>query len=117
MSVKIRLSRAGKKGVPFHKVVVTDSRKKRDGAIIENIGTYDGLNAKIVLFNEPSYLNWISKGAQPTDSAKKVYRLYKKTTTPVAADELVSKQKKPTKKMQAPTTDVQTTAVAAESKE
>lgn len=113
--VKIRLSRAGKKSVPFHTIVVTDSRKKRDGAIIENIGTYDGLNAKIVLFNEPSYLNWISKGAQPTDSAKKVYRLYKKTTTPV--EESVAKPKKTAKKQVKASAPAQTTQVAAESKE
>jgi small subunit ribosomal protein S16 len=112
--VKIRLSRAGKKSVPFHTVVVTDSRKKRDGAIIENIGTYDGLNAKIVLFNEPSYLNWISKGAQPTDSAKKVYKLYKKTITPV--EESVVKPKKATKKA-AKASQEHTASVAAESKE
>lgn len=112
--VKIRLSRAGKKSVPFHTVVVTDSRKKRDGAIIENIGTYDGLNAKIVLFNEQSYLNWLSKGAQPTDSAKKVYRLYKKTMAPV--EEPVAKTKRASKKsVKAP--QEQLTAVAAESQE
>jgi small subunit ribosomal protein S16 len=80
MAVKIRLSRAGKKSVPFHTIVVADSRKKRDGAIIENIGTYDGLNTKIVLFKEDRYLNWIAKGALPTDSAKRIYKLYKKST-------------------------------------
>jgi small subunit ribosomal protein S16 len=80
MAVKISLSRAGKKSVPFHTIVVADSRKKRDGAIIENIGTYDGLNTKIVLFKEDRYLDWVAKGALPTDSAKRIYKLYKKST-------------------------------------
>ena len=115
MAVKIRLSRIGTTNRPFYRLVAVDSRKKRDGAIIENIGTYDGLNAKIVLFNEPSYLNWISKGAQPTDSAKKVYRLYKKTTTPV--EESVAKPKRASKKPVKASEQEQTTQVAAESKE
>jgi small subunit ribosomal protein S16 len=119
MAVKIRLSRAGKKGVPFHTVVVTDSRKKRDGAIIENIGTYDGLNGKIILFNEQSYLHWISKGAQPTDSAKKVYKLHKKTSNPAPTQEPVAKPKKTTTKKQAQssTVDAQPASMAAEAKE
>jgi small subunit ribosomal protein S16 len=119
MAVKIRLSRAGKKGVPFHTVVVADSRKKRDGAIIENIGTYDGLNGKIVLFNEESYLHWISKGAQPTDSAKKVYKLHKKTGSPTPSQEPVIKPKKMATKKQAQssTVDAQSASVAAEAKE
>ncbi len=101
MAVKIRLSRAGKKKVPFHTLVVADSRKKRDGAIIENIGTYDGLNAKIVSFNEASYLAWIGKGAQPTDSAKKIYRLYKNAAQPTADKAPAAAPKRASKKQPA----------------
>ncbi len=118
MAVKIRLSRAGKKSAPFHTIVVADSRKKRDGAIIEKIGTVDGLNAKIVLFNEESYLKWISKGAQPTDSAKKIYNTYKRAAAQAATPEPVVKAKRTTKKqVQAVTTSAQDASVAAESKE
>lgn len=78
MAVKIRLSRIGKKKVPFFRVIAIDERKKRDGAFLENIGTYDVLNGQVVIFNEERYNDWISKGAVPTDSAKKVYRLFKK---------------------------------------
>lgn len=81
MAVKIRLSRAGKKKVPFHRIVVVDGRDKRDGAALETLGTYDGLNATLVNFNEGGYLAWIAKGAQPTDSAKKLYRLFKKSAS------------------------------------
>lgn len=78
MPVKIRLSRVGKKHTPFYRVVAVDSRKKRDGASLAIIGTYDPLKTSIIKFDEETYTNWIKKGAQPTDSAKKVYRLFKK---------------------------------------
>ena len=103
MAVRIRLSRIGKKKAPFHTVVVTDSRKKRDGAIIENIGTYDGLNARVVLFNEPSYAKWVACGAQPTDSVKKIYKLYKASgaatvqSVPVEAPQAKPKGRAPKK--------------------
>lgn len=78
MPVKIRLSRIGKKSIPFFRLVAVDSRKKRDGAYLANIGTYDALNGEIVQFHEKIYQEWITKGAQPTDSAKKIFKLYKK---------------------------------------
>jgi len=79
MAVKIRLSRIGRKHVPFYRVVAVDSRKKRDGAFLDDIGTYDGLNTKIVRFNEELYKKWLGLGAVPTDTARRVYRLFKKT--------------------------------------
>lgn len=79
MSVKIRLSRAGKKHEPFHRVVVMDSRQKRNGAEIANIGTVDALKGTVVRFDLTLYDAWIKKGAQPTDSAKKLYKLAKRT--------------------------------------
>lgn len=78
MAVRIRLTRVGKKHAPFYRVVATDSRNKRDGAALETIGTYDALKGNVVQFHEELYNAWISKGAQPTDSAKKVYKLFKK---------------------------------------
>lgn len=78
MAVKIRLSRIGKKHVPFFRVVAVDERKKRDGAFLANIGTYDALNGKIVVFHEDKYKEWLGKGAQPSDSAKRIYKLFKK---------------------------------------
>lgn len=78
MSVKIRLSRIGKKQEPFFRIVAIDSRKKRDGAYLQDLGTYDVLNKTIVTFDETGYQNWLSKGAQPSDSTLKIYRLFKK---------------------------------------
>jgi small subunit ribosomal protein S16 len=77
MSVKIRLSRIGKKKEPFFRIIAVDTRSKRDGKYLANIGTYDVLNSTIVTFHENVYDEWIAKGALPTDSAKKIYHMYK----------------------------------------
>lgn len=79
MAVRIRLSRIGRKKTPFYSLVAIDSRSKRDGAFLSNIGTYDGLKGTVVNFNEDVYKDWVSKGAIPSDSAKKIYRTYKRS--------------------------------------
>jgi small subunit ribosomal protein S16 len=79
MAVRIRLSRIGRKKTPFYSLVAIDSRSKRDGAFLSNIGTYDGLKGTVVNFNEEVYKDWVSKGAIPSDSAKKIYRTYKRS--------------------------------------
>jgi len=79
MAVKIRLSRIGRKHVPFYRIVAVDSRKKRDGECLDDIGTYDGINTKVVRFNEEIYKKWLGLGAVPSDTARKVYRLFKKS--------------------------------------
>jgi small subunit ribosomal protein S16 len=78
MPVKIRLSRIGKKHAPFYRVVALDGREKRDGKFLANIGTYDALKGNIVTFDAVLYDEWVSKGAQPTDSARRLYKLNKK---------------------------------------
>jgi small subunit ribosomal protein S16 len=78
MAVKIRLSRIGRKKTPFYNLVAIDSRSKRDGAFLSDLGTYDGLKGVVVQFKEELYKDWIAKGAIPSDSAKKVYRTYKR---------------------------------------
>ena len=78
MPVVIRLSRKGTKHVPYFRVVVVDSRKKCSGEVLETIGTYDALKASLVTFKSERYDAWVQVGAQPSDTAKKLYRLYKK---------------------------------------
>ena len=71
--VKIRLSRLGAHKRPFYRVVIADSRARRNGPFIEIIGTYDPLK-------EPSEVKldvdkakyWLQRGAQPTDIVKKL---------------------------------------------
>jgi small subunit ribosomal protein S16 len=73
VAVKIRLMRVGKKKQPTYRVVVADARSPRDGRIIETIGHYGPRQ-------EPSYvdidadraLDWLRKGAQPTEQAQKL---------------------------------------------
>jgi len=77
MSVKIRFSRVGKKHAPFFRIVAVDSREKRDGAYLENLGTYDPLKGKIIDINVEGINAWVAKGAVLTDSVK---RLFKKHT-------------------------------------
>ena len=93
MAVRIRLSRIGKKKEPFFRLVAVDSRSKRDGQYLANIGTYDAINSTIVSFNEGVYDEWVAKGALPTDSAKKIYRLYKRASKKAEVVKDVSKAK------------------------
>ena len=71
MAVKIRLRRLGAKKAPFYRVVVADSRFPRDGRFIEEIGYYDPTkNPADVKIDAEKAKQWISNGAQPTDSVK-----------------------------------------------
>ena len=83
MSVKIRLQRHGKKGKPFFHIVVADARARRDGRMIEKIGTYNPVaNPAIIELDVDLAVSWLNKGAQPTDTARAIlsYKgaLYKK---------------------------------------
>jgi small subunit ribosomal protein S16 len=67
MSVAIRLQRQGTKKRPFYKVIITDSRKRRDGAFIEKIGHYNPLLEKADFdVDKERFDYWVSKGAQPS---------------------------------------------------
>lgn len=73
MAVKIRLTRMGAKKAPYYRLVVADSRNPRDGKVIENLGTYNPLkNPAEIKVNEDSAIEWLKKGAIPTDTAKNI---------------------------------------------
>ncbi len=75
MAVKIRLARAGAKKKPFYQIVVADGRNKRDGRFIENVGTYDpNQDPASINFEETMALEWLVKGAQPTDTVKQILK-------------------------------------------
>jgi len=67
--VKIRLRRMGMKRTPHYRVVVINSREKREGRPIEELGFYNPKTKEMKL-NKESALEWIKKGAQPTDTVK-----------------------------------------------
>lgn len=73
MSVKIRLQRGGSRHKPVYRLVVADSRAKRDGRFVEVVGTYDPKNkidARQVKVDLERTQYWIGVGAQPTDTAR-----------------------------------------------
>jgi small subunit ribosomal protein S16 len=71
--VKIRLSRLGAHKKPFYRIVVTDSRARRDGPFIEILGTYNPMKEPSeIKLNGEKVKHWLQRGAQPTDKAKKL---------------------------------------------
>ena len=69
--VRIRLRRLGAKGHPFYRIVVADQRAARDGAFIEQLGTYDPMqDPPAVTLAEESALKWLRNGAQPSDAVR-----------------------------------------------
>ena len=76
MAVKIRLKRLGKIRVPQYRIVVVDSRKKRDGRVLEEIGKYHPKE-------EPSFIEvtsdraqyWLGVGAQPTEAVEAILKV------------------------------------------
>jgi small subunit ribosomal protein S16 len=73
MAVKLRLKRIGAKKRPFYRVIVSDSREKRDGNFIELIGTFSPLNEKKYEIDETLALKWLKTGAIPTDTVKNIF--------------------------------------------
>lgn len=75
MAVKIRLRRMGAKKAPFYRIVVADSRYPRDGRFIEEVGYYDPTkNPSVVKVDAEKVKAWISNGAQPTDTVKRLLK-------------------------------------------
>ncbi len=75
--VKIRLSRKGKKNAPFYHIVAVDENKKRDGAVLDKISTYNpaAKNAKDkIKYDTELYTAWIKKGAQPSETVARLIK-------------------------------------------
>lgn len=73
--LKIKLSRTGKKNQPSYRFVVQEARTKRDGRVIEILGHYLPLQSPgIIKLMRDRYQYWISRGAQPTDTVKHLYK-------------------------------------------
>ncbi|MDR0482590.1 MAG: 30S ribosomal protein S16 [Cellulomonadaceae bacterium] len=76
MAVKIRLKRLGKKRAPYYRIVIADSRAKRDGSVIEEVGKYHPTE-------EPSFIEvdseriqyWLGVGAQPTEQVAVILKI------------------------------------------
>ena len=75
MATKIRLKRIGRRNRPFYRMVVMDSRSRRDGAAIEELGWYNPIDVEHSFsLNEERIIHWLKDGAQTTDAAHKLIR-------------------------------------------
>lgn len=75
MSVKIKLSRIGKKNAPQYRIVVMEESKRRDGKYIENIGFYNPVaNPHILEVDKEKLTSWMKKGAQMSDGVAKLLK-------------------------------------------
>jgi small subunit ribosomal protein S16 len=75
LAVKIRLKRSGMPKQPTYRVVVCDSRKPRDGEVLENIGYYAPYKQdKPLDIDIELYQGWLNRGAQPTEAVKRLIK-------------------------------------------
>jgi small subunit ribosomal protein S16 len=75
MAVRIRLTRVGATKQPTYRVVVADSRSARDSRSIETIGHYNPRTEPVeVNIDEERARQWLSKGAQPSDTVARLFR-------------------------------------------
>jgi len=73
MAVTIRLMRQGKKGTPHYRIVAVDHRKKRNGAYLDNLGTYNPLTSPAALaIDEKKLSQWLEKGAMVSEGMNKI---------------------------------------------
>ena len=99
MAVKLRLKRMGAKQKPFYRIVAADSRSPRDGRFIETVGTYNPIkNPQEININEEKALSWLSKGAEPTDTVRSLFK--EVGITKKFADSKKKTAKKETKKVE-----------------
>lgn len=103
MSVRIRLTRAGRKKVPHYRIVVMDSRNRRDGAYLDHLGVYHP-NQQPAQFevNEAKALHWLSQGAIPSETVRSLlsqrgimlrFDLTKRQTPPDKIDAAVAQMR------------------------
>ncbi len=74
MSVRIRLSRLGRKKSPIYRIVVADSRCPRDGRFLDIVGAYSPRDNDQVTFKTEKLESWLEKGAMPTDTVARLIR-------------------------------------------
>ena len=85
MSVKLRLTRAGAKKAPYYHIIATDERAKRDGAYIEQLGSYDPKKEpSVVTLNQERIDYWLKVGAQPSATVASILKKAAKAAAPAA---------------------------------
>lgn len=86
MAVKIRLTRLGRKKMPFYRIIVADIEAKRDGKFLDILGTYDPMKdpAEVKIDSDKLKI-WLDRGALPTNTVKSLISKHADTET-VAAE-------------------------------
>lgn len=75
MSVKIRLSRVGKKNQPYYRIVAKETRSKRDGRALDILGTYNpNLKPPVLKLDQKKYNEWIKKGGLPSEGLRRLLK-------------------------------------------
>lgn len=78
MAVRIHLNRVGKKNAPLYRVVVADSRRRRDGKYIEKVGYYNPTRSSEFHLNVESIKRWVEKGAKLSSAVSALMKRYQK---------------------------------------
>jgi small subunit ribosomal protein S16 len=75
MSVKIRLKKFGAKKRPFYRIVIMDARQPRDGITLDELGLYHPIEVegKQLVVDEAKARAWLDKGAQPSDTVRRLF--------------------------------------------
>ncbi|HVU33504.1 MAG TPA: 30S ribosomal protein S16 [Opitutaceae bacterium] len=82
MALKIRLTKVGSVHQPLYRVVVAEARSRRDGAAVENLGTYrPGSKGNPIAINLERVEYWLSKGARPTDTMHAMIKKARRSAT------------------------------------
>ena len=85
MAVKIRLTRLGRKKLPYYRIIVADVEAKRDGKFLDIVGSYDPLKDPAeITFDSEKLQSWLDKGAQPTTTVKSLMVKHAKAEKAVA---------------------------------
>jgi small subunit ribosomal protein S16 len=75
LAVRVRLTRVGGRKNPIWRVVVADQRSPRDGRVIETIGRYNAqVEPSEIVLDQERLEHWLARGAQPTNTVKKLMR-------------------------------------------
>ena len=76
--VKVRLYRTGARGKPSYRIVVMDQRKKRQGRVLELLGTYDPRGTGGIQYSEAALAKWVEQGAQVSDTVATLVKRHKR---------------------------------------
>jgi len=85
MAVKIRLTRLGRKKMPYYRIVVADVESKRDGKFLDIVGTYDPLKDPAeITFDSDKLQSWLDQGAKPTQTVRSLIEKHESAQKAVA---------------------------------